>query len=104
MTALPRFIASRWVITFVGTALLALIVWFFGPFLPFLEGWGVRLAIVLAMLALWAAINLLLDIRRARRDAALAKGVADVAPDPAAVASAEEAAALQDKLTTALAL
>ncbi len=97
-------LASRWVLSLVGTALLAILVWFFGPFLAPLEGWGVRLAIVVAMLALWAGVNLLLDIRRRGRDAALAKGVVEAAADPAIAASAEEAAALQQKLGAALAL
>ena len=104
MTTLRAFVLSRWFVTFIGTALLALLVWLFGPFLAVLEGWGIRLLIVVVMLALWAGINLVLDLRRARRDAALATGVTQTAPDPAAVASSEEAAALQDKLTSALAL
>ena len=104
MTAFHTFLVSRWLVSFVGTAVLAAIVWFFGPFWAALNGWGIRLAIIVAMLALWAGINLALDMRRARRDAALAKGVAETAPDPTATASAEEAAALQDRLTTALAL
>jgi type VI secretion system protein ImpL len=95
---------SRWVLTFIGTALLAVLVWFFGPFLLFLERWGVRLLVAVVMVALWAGINLLLDFRRRGRDAALAKGVVDTAADPAAIASAEEAAALQQKLAAALAL
>jgi type VI secretion system protein ImpL len=102
--ALRTFLVSRWFITFVGTALLALLVWFFGPFLAVLEAWGIRLAIVIVMLALWAGVNLALDIRRARRDAALAKGATETAADPAALASAEEVAAVQEKLTSALAL
>jgi type VI secretion system protein ImpL len=97
-------VASRWVLSFVGTALLAILVWFFGPFLAALEGWGARLGIALAMLALWAGVNLALDLRRRRRDAALASGVVEAAPDPAIAASAEEAAALQEKLGKALAL
>ena len=44
-----------------------------------------------------------LDWRRRRRERALA-GVAAGAPDPAGIASAEGAAALRDKLTTALTL
>src|SRR5262249_42858428 len=102
--ALRAFLFSRWFLSFIGTALLALIVWFFGPFLSVFEGWVVRLAIVSARRALWAVLNLVLDMRRARRDAALAQGVTETAPDPTAVASAEEAAALQEKLATALAL
>jgi type VI secretion system protein ImpL len=97
-------VASRWVLSFIGTALLAILVWFFGPFLAPLEGWGARLAIAVALLGLWAGVNLVLDLRRRGRDAALARGVVEAAPDPALAASAEEAAALQEKLATALAL
>jgi hypothetical protein len=62
-----------------------------------LENWAVRLAI-----ALWAGIKLALDVRRRGRDAALAKGVVEAAPDPTAVASAEEAGAVQQKLAAVL--
>ena len=102
MSAVAAFLVARWFLTFVGTALAAALVWFFGPFLPVLEGWGARLAIILLMLVLWAGANLLVDRRRRRREAALAEGVA--AADPTALASAEEAAALRDKLAAALAL
>jgi hypothetical protein len=54
------------------------------------------------MLALWAGINPALNVRRRGRDAAFAKGVVEAEPDPTAVASAEEAAALQQKLAAAL--
>jgi type VI secretion system protein ImpL len=104
VTALRVYLVSRWFITLVGTALLALLVWFFGPFLVVLEPWGIRLSIVIVMLALWTSINLVLDIHRARRDAALAKGATEPAVDPAVLASAEEVAAVQEKLTSALAL
>ena len=104
MTTLRLFFISRWFITFVGTALLALLVWFFGPFLAIFGAWVVRLITVIVMLALWAGINLVLDIRRARRDAALAKGVTETTVDPTALASAEEVAVVQEKLTSALAL
>ena len=104
MIRLRSFALSRWFVTFIGTALLALLVWFFGPFLPVLEDWDIRRAVVIAMFVLWAGLNLILTLRRAHRDAALAKGVTQAPPDPAAIASAEEAAALRNELTTALAL
>ena len=105
MSAVLAFLVGRWFLTFIGTALLAALVWFFGPFLEAFESWVVRLVIIVAMLAVWAGINLLLDWRRRRRERALAEGVAAAGePDPAGLASAEEAAALRDKLTTALAL
>ena len=41
-----RFLASRWVLSFVGVVILALLVWFFGPLLPLLEGWVARLVVI----------------------------------------------------------
>jgi len=102
MSAVLAFLVARWALSFIGTAIFAALVWFFGPFLAELEGWIPRLVIILLMFAVWAGVNLLLDWRRRRREAALAAGVADAAADPVANASAEEVAALRDKLTTAL--
>ena len=102
MGAVVAFLVARWFLTFVGTALLAAILWFFGPFLALLAGWGVRLAIVLAMFAIWGGANFALDWRRRRREAALAEGATPLAGDPAATAAAEEAAALRDRLAQAL--
>lgn len=98
------FLVSRWTWTFLGTALLAGLLWFFGPLLPQFEDWAVRLAIIVLMLVVWAGTNLLFDWRRRRREAALTRGVTAAAVDPAAVAAADEAAALRDKLTAALTL
>ena len=50
-----RFLASRWVLSFVGVAILALLIWFFGPLLPLLEGWVARLVVILCLLVVWAA-------------------------------------------------
>jgi type VI secretion system protein ImpL len=104
VSRLSSVILSRWFVTFIGTALLALLIWFFGPFLPVLEDWYIRRAIVIAMFTLWSGFNLILTIRRAQRNAALAKGVTATPPDPVSIASAEETAALRDRLSTALAL
>ena len=102
MNAVLAFLVARWFLTFVGTALFAVLLWFFGPFLEFLESWVVRLVLIAAMFAIWLGANLLLDWRRRRREAALVEGVAAAAPDPTVTASAEEVAALRDKLTAAL--
>jgi type VI secretion system protein ImpL len=104
MSAVIAFLVARWVLTFIGTALLAALLWFFGPFLEAFEDWVVRLVVIVVMFAVWAGVNLLLDWRRRVRERALAEGIAEGAPDPTLVASAEEAAALRDKLATALAL
>ena len=90
------WLTARWGISFIGTAMLAVLAWVFGPLLPWLEDWPIRVAIVLVLLLVWAVVVLLLELQRRVRDASLLTGVtAD---------SAEEAAALRDKLTTALRL
>lgn len=102
MRSIVRILGSRWFLSFIGIVLLALLVWWFGPFLPALEGWIPRAAIIAAMALAWAGANLLLDLRRRRRDAALVAGATQAEPDHGALASAEEEAALHDKLTAAL--
>ena len=44
MRAVLRFLGSRWFLSFIGVALLGLLIWWFGPFLSFLESWIVRAA------------------------------------------------------------
>jgi type VI secretion system protein ImpL len=104
MRAILRFLGSRWFLTFVGVVLLSLLVWWFGPFLSLLESWIARAVIIAVMVLLWAGTNLLLDRRRRRTETALVEGVAGPAPDPSAAASAEEAAAMRQKLLSALTL
>ena len=82
----------RWVVTLVGVQLLCGVVWVIGPLLAALESWPARLALIMGLLLAWAAANLLLDLRSARRDAALAQGAAG------------EAGAVGAKLGEALAL
>jgi type VI secretion system protein ImpL len=104
MKPILEILFSRWVLSCLGTVLLAVLVWFFGPLLSPLESWLVRLAIILVMVVVWLGANLLLDLRKRRQEASLTAGLT---ADPAAgteTAKAEEAAALRDKLTTALAL
>src|SRR5581483_5984867 len=100
-----RFLLSRWVLSFVGVVLLSLLVWWFGPFLSFLDSWIVRAAVIAVMVLIWAGVNFWLDRRRKKTDDALVAGVAAApAADPSIAASAEEVAAMKDKLTTALTL
>lgn len=99
-----RFLASRWVLSFVGVAIVALLVWFFGPLLPWFEGWGARLAIVLGLLIVWAAANLTLDFVRRRREQRLEKGVTETTANAEEQGGSEEAAALRERMSTALGL
>ncbi len=103
--AVLRFLLSRWFLSFIGVVLLSLLVWWFGPFLSFLESWIVRAAVIAVMLLIWLGVNFWLDRRRKKNDAALVEGVAaGPKEDPSVAASAEEVAAMREKLTTALTL
>src|SRR6478672_224140 len=104
MRAVLRFLGSRWFLTFIGVALLATLVWLFGPFLSYLEDWIPRAVAIAVMALIWLVINVWLDRRRRKNEAALVQGVTAAQVDPSVAASAEEVAALQDKLATALAL
>src|SRR5215831_16299000 len=104
MRAVLRFLGSRWFLSFVGVALLSVLLWLFGPFLSLLESWITRLVIILVMLLIWTGVNLWLDRRRKKNEAALVEGVTAVETDPTAIASAEEVAAMRERLTSALTL
>jgi len=97
-----KILLSRWTMTAIGTVLLAALVWVFGPFVPALEPWLPQAAIILGLVVVWGVVNLLIDLRRKAKDRALAEGVAEA--DPSAAASVEEAAALRERLTRAMAL
>ena len=73
MTRAIEILTSRWCISFIGTALLAGLAWFFAPLLPGFEDWPPRVALIVALLLVWGGGNALLDLRRLRRDAALAR-------------------------------
>ncbi len=92
-----RILFSRWLQSFIGTALLGGVVWEFGPLLPQLEPWLPRLLVIQSMLVVWALANALLDARRRSRGAALVSGLT-------AATSGEEVAAVGATLTNALAL
>jgi type VI secretion system protein ImpL len=100
MNRVLALLLSRWVLSLVGTALLAAILWFLGPLLAALAPVAVRAGIIVVMLLAWAGANLLIDQRRRAREAALAKGVAEA--DPGAAASAEEVAALRERLAQSM--
>jgi type VI secretion system protein ImpL len=104
MQAVLRFLASRWVLSFVGVAILAVLVWVFGPLLEALEGWVPRLAIVLGLVLVWALTNLVLDLMRRQREQKLEKGVAESAAEAPDDGTREEALALSERMSKALAL
>jgi type VI secretion system protein ImpL len=99
-----RFLGSRWFLSFIGILLVGLLIWFFGPFLAFLESWLPRAIIIAVLVLIWFGVNFWLDRRRKQNDDALMSGVTATAVDPSLAASAEEVAAMRDKLTNALTL
>ncbi len=86
---------SRWTTTLVGTALLAALVWVFGPLWPPLEDVLPRALVIQTMLVVWAVANALLDWRRRSRGSALMAGLG---------ATGAEAEAVGETLTKALGL
>ncbi len=104
MKKILGFFVSRWFLSFIAAAVLAALVWFFAPFISALSGLFVRLAIILVILLVWLGVNLWLDRRGKKRDAALAAGVADAGAATQDKAAAEELAALSEKLKNSLSL
>jgi type VI secretion system protein ImpL len=102
MKAFFGFFISRWFLSFVGVAVLAALVWFFGPFVAALAGVIIRAAIIAVLLLIWFGVNFWLHLRRKSKDDKLAAGVAAATPGKAAAEG--EVAALGDKLKTSLAL
>lgn len=86
----------RWLVTFVGVQFLCAIAWVLGPLVPALESIPSRLVLILLALIVWAAANLLLDLRSTKMESALATGMTGAAQD--------EATAVRDRLAHALAL
>ncbi|PNV96219.1 type VI secretion system membrane subunit TssM [Pseudomonas protegens] len=95
----------RWVIPLLGLIALSLIIWFIGPLLEFLVPEGRRWALIIFIFALWIGYRVFCIIQ-ARRNAAkvLQSLAADTPPDPDSVATAEELAALRQRMDEALAL
>src|SRR5258708_39730602 len=97
-----RILTSRWVLSLVGVAILALLVWFFGPLFELFEGWLPRLVVVLVLLLVWGISNLLLDLYRRRREQRLESGVAEHTVENVDDGTGEEATALRERMSTAL--
>nr|WP_186355253.1 type VI secretion system membrane subunit TssM [Pseudomonas protegens] len=89
----------------LGLIALSLIIWFIGPLLEFLVPEGRRWALIIFIFALWIGYRVFCIIQ-ARRNAAkvLQSLAADTPPDPDSVATAEELAALRQRMDEALAL
>jgi type VI secretion system protein ImpL len=92
----------RWIFSGVGAALLAALVWFFGPLLEFLQDWITRAVVVALIFVTWFLVNFLISWRRRKKETALVQGAA-AGPDPAKAAADDESEKLRERLTAALA-
>ncbi len=105
MSSFFAFLRSRWVTTFLGAIVLALLIWFVGPLLglgslhPF-ETEIARYIAIAVIFVLWLVTNLMRELSASRKEKQLTTEIA--APDPSATASAEEVALLSERLTEAL--
>ena len=111
-----RFIRSRWFRTGFAVGVVMLLVWFVGPLLGLgathpLETEIARYITIAALFVLWLVSNLLYMLGDNKREKALAAGIAEVTPELKAAdartketerASAEEVAALSDRLGKAM--
>jgi type VI secretion system protein ImpL len=89
-------------VTLFGCVIVAALAWFFGPLLPMLQDWVVRLALVTLILLTWAAVTYAANQVRRQRDATLTGGVTAGGDYLGDVQAHQEEAVLQDKLTAAL--
>ncbi|MDT7949880.1 MAG: type VI secretion system membrane subunit TssM [Acetobacteraceae bacterium] len=83
-------------ISFVGVALLAVLVWFLGPLVPWLDGVVVRGAICLVLLLVWAGYAVWTVVRWRKQGRELERGLV-------AAAAAEEVGAIQERFAAAIA-
>ena len=102
-----RFFYNRWIRTFFGALLLAVVVWFFGPLLGIgslhpLDSELVRYIVIAAIFIGWLIENLIHKLRANKKEKELADGVAAQVKDPNETASAEEVALLGERLKEAL--
>ncbi len=98
---------SRWFRTLLVAAVIAVLIWFFGPLLGLgplhpLETEIARWVTIAALFILWLIYNLIQELRARGKDKELAAAVIAAPPDPAETASAEEVALLSDRLREAL--
>jgi type VI secretion system protein ImpL len=105
MPPASRLPISRWILSFIGVAILAAILWFFGPFWHPLAAIWLRALIIVLLIALWLLGNVWLHRKHAQREISLEQGIVPAAPGHSQTDEiAAQDAAMAQKLKTALAL
>ncbi|HEX4112744.1 MAG TPA: type VI secretion system membrane subunit TssM [Stellaceae bacterium] len=96
---------GTWFMSFIGLVALALLVWFLGPSLPFLESTTARIVVIAAIFVIWLATNLVIVYRRRQSQKKLVSGIAGAPADSASLArqsASDEVALLRERLEDAL--
>lgn len=94
----------RWLASGIGVAIIAALIWFFGPFLAVFAGKLPRAIVIVVLLLVWLLVNLWLDRRARKRAGAVEAAITETPADPEAGMKQEEVAALSEKLKKALAI
>ena len=89
MKKILSFVKQRWVVSLLGLLLVALLIWFVGPYFAFagvapLASAVVRLIVILVLVLLWGANNLRKQLKAKKADDEIAEGIVshDAPPDP----------------------
>lgn len=105
MTKVLKVLLGRWFLSFIGAASVAVLIWFLGPLLTFLESATTRLIVVAAIFLVWLIANLLLDHFARRAQKRMVDELTEAKPDPAVAAreaAQEEVALLRERLKETL--
>jgi type VI secretion system protein ImpL len=95
----------RWVIPVLGLIALSLIIWFIGSLLDALVPEGRRLSLIILMFVAWIGYRVYrIVIARRQADKVMESLAAENTPDPASLATAQELAALRQRMDEALVL
>ncbi|WP_343716576.1 type VI secretion system membrane subunit TssM, partial [Inquilinus sp.] len=108
MRKILSILTARWFVTLIGVLLLAAIVWFVGPLFAFdtvrpLESELVRVAVIAALLVIWAFAIAWSIVRSRNANARLVDDMAQEAASPGEAAE-EEIETIRGRLTEALAV
>lgn len=101
MKRLLAILVGRWCLSFVGAVALAVLVWFLGPLLAFLEGVASRLVAVAVIFLVWLLVNLTISYFARRAQKRMVDQLTDTKADPASAArkaADEEVALLRERL------
>ena len=76
MNKIINFFKNKWVIQFLGIIALSLLIWFAGPLIAILEPAIVRIVIILAIVLLWVAVALLIQVKASKANAQMVDDLA----------------------------